>query len=461
MRVTVRVRGQWAAAVIFLGLAAQAGTRVSYVVAIGYNGAPLQEGTPLPELRFADDDAVRYDAFFARFADHHWLLTVVDAETQRRYPKVSASARPPTLGALRTLVEELARQMTADRARGDEPTLYLTYSGHGAQGPARRRRLLHPGRRSAHSEGAVRGNPLRPPPAGFIHLFVDACHAEAVVGTRGASPLERDASTARLAESELSAVVAASSLRRFPGVGVLMATASEQESHEWARLQSGIFTHELLSGLTGAADVNGDGIIEYSELQAFVVSANRDIRDPRALPRVVGTLCAGCDLISTNKDACFGDTDCLSGYVCHNGHCLQHSSVSCDPLGVACSETNAGCFPVGTGNSATCEFPGTVPTNSPCTTVLGEPPECVRGNICLNVLDFATGATTRKCVQLCNPDGGAPSCVSGVCYEGGGRLRRVHLSRRGRQPARSASTRGGTRSRTRRPPIILGSRMGK
>jgi hypothetical protein len=158
-------------------------------------------------------------------------------------------------------------------------------------------------------------------------------------------------------------------------------------------------------------------------------------------------LCTGCDLIGANKDACFRDTDCLSGYVCYDGHCvqpgsdknacsrdmdclsgyacyngycLQHSSVSCDPLGVACSDTNTGCFPVGTGSSAMCEFPGTVPTNSPCTTVLGERPECVRGNICLNVLNFATGDTTRKCVQLCNPDGGAPSCASGVCYKGGG-----------------------------------------
>ena len=130
-------------------------------------------------------------------------------------------------------------------------------------------------------------------------------------------------------------------------------------------------------------------------------------------------LCAGCDLSGANKDGCLRDTDCFGGYACFNGHCVQHS-VSCDPLGAACADTNTACFPVETGSTAKCEIPGTVPTNSPCTTVLGDPPECVRGNICLNVLDFATDVTTRKCVQLCNPDGGAPSCASGKCYKGGG-----------------------------------------
>jgi hypothetical protein len=66
-----------------------------------------------------------------------------------------------------------------------------------------------------------------------------------------------------------------------------MATTADQESHEWSRIQSGVFTHELLSGLSGAADVNSDGVVEYSEIQAFIASANRDIRDSRAIPRVV------------------------------------------------------------------------------------------------------------------------------------------------------------------------------
>ena len=48
-----------------------------------------------------------------------------------------------------------------------------------------------------------------------------------------------------------------------------------------------MFTHELLSALSGAADINGDGKVEYSEVQAFIGSANRDVKDPRAVPHVI------------------------------------------------------------------------------------------------------------------------------------------------------------------------------
>lgn len=52
-------------------------------------------------------------------------------------------------------------------------------------------------------------------------------------------------------------------------------------------VRGGVFTHELLSALSGAADVNADRRVEYSEVQAFIASANRAIHDPRAVPRIV------------------------------------------------------------------------------------------------------------------------------------------------------------------------------
>jgi hypothetical protein len=63
---------------------------------------------------------------------------------------------------------------------------------------------------------------------------------------------------------------------------VAIASSSDAETHEWDEYQSGIFTHEVLSGLRGAADVNRDGRVEYSELAAFLGSANREVIDPRA-----------------------------------------------------------------------------------------------------------------------------------------------------------------------------------
>jgi len=81
--------------------------------------------------------------------------------------------------------------------------------------------------------------------------------------------------------------VAEGAQRSWPTVGVVVATTAGQEAHEWARIEAGVFTHEVISGLLGAADVNRDGRIEYSELAAFIAAANRDIPDLRAAPQVI------------------------------------------------------------------------------------------------------------------------------------------------------------------------------
>jgi len=267
-----------------LAVSAQART-VTYSVSIGNNGAP--DGTTLTPLRYADDDAARYFAFFSRFADHQYLLSVLDADTQARFPGVGAKAVSPSLEALRGVLRELTTQMRADKARGDESVLYLTYSGHGAQASDGTAFLTLEG--GLLTRKVLYDEILAAVPAAFIHLFIDACHADAVVGSRGLFSSERDGTTVRVTSEVATAVQDVTSLRRFSNVGALMATAADQESHEWSRIQSGLFTHEVLSGLTGAADVNADGVIEYSELLAFVAAANRDLPDPGAQPRIVGT----------------------------------------------------------------------------------------------------------------------------------------------------------------------------
>ncbi len=68
---------------------------------------------------------------------------------------------------------------------------------------------------------------------------------------------------------------------------MILAHSADQQTHEWDRYRGGIFTHELLSGLRGGADLNGDGRIEYSELGAFVAAANSAVTDPRARLQVV------------------------------------------------------------------------------------------------------------------------------------------------------------------------------
>lgn len=251
---------------------------VGYAIAIGNNAPPSPE---LPVLRYADDDAVRYHQLFSRFAVESHLVAVLDDQTQRRYPGLGAAAQAPTLANLARIVTAYAGKMAADVQRGDQPVLYLAFSGHGfaddtgaflamLDGPLTRERLY------ADVIGRL--------PAAYVHLIVDACNAGAVVGVRGAT--EVDARPAGVALSERLAA-GEGAQRSWPHVGVVIAATAGDEAHEWSRFESGVFTHEVISGLLGAADVNGDGRIEYSELAAFVAAANRDIADPRAAPHVI------------------------------------------------------------------------------------------------------------------------------------------------------------------------------
>ena len=85
-----------------------------------------------------------------------------------------------------------------------------------------------------------------------------------------------------LDQADASAFLAKHTLGRFPNVGAIVAGTSRAETHEWDLYQGGVFTHQLLSGLRGAGDVNGDGRVEYSEIFAFLTAANAAVSEPAA-----------------------------------------------------------------------------------------------------------------------------------------------------------------------------------
>jgi hypothetical protein len=275
------------AILVALAAPAHAGKDVRYAIVIG-NNAPPASGTTekLAPLRYADDDAVRYYQLFSRLGEAH-LLAVLDATTQRRYVGLAARALPPTGQNLRDLVGQLGAKMAADRQRGDRPVLYFAFSGHGA-------RDAHGDAFLALQDGSLTQRALYEDvlgklPAVVVHVMVDACNAGGVVGVRGGGffATEQQATTTRASADDMRPILEATPLAKYPHIGVILATTLGQEAHEWSEIEGGVFTHELLSGLSGAADVNADKVVEYSEVQAFVASANRDIKDPRALPQVI------------------------------------------------------------------------------------------------------------------------------------------------------------------------------
>ena len=247
----------------------------AYVIAIGYNGLPVASSAPLDPLHFADDDAIAFAAFASEGAQQTHLLTVIDSDTQRRLGRWVPQARPPSTAELHAAVNDIRRAIESDAQGGAESTVYFYYSGHGIDESGRPPALALLD--TDLTRERLYDDVLAALPATHVHLFVDACHAEAVV-----RPRDAQAVIVPTTEEDAAQYALTGTLARFPSVGAIIAATRGAQTHEWERYTGGVFTHELLSGLRGAADVDGNGRVEYSEIAAFLSAANGGVADPRA-----------------------------------------------------------------------------------------------------------------------------------------------------------------------------------
>jgi len=259
-------------------LAPGAAEHRQYAVVVA-NNLSLDEG--VRPLRFADDDAARWAELLGPLSRRVDLLTVLDPETAALHPAQVQASVPPTEQALEAAVARVAADVARDRAQGLQTTFFFVFVGHGNVG------ANHEGYVSLLDHKLTRSDlfakVVRPVQADFVHVVIDACNAYFMVNRRGASPGEELGP----AYGELvRGYLGEQDLERYPQLGVLLSTAGERESHEWAGYRAGVFSHEVRSALSGAADVNGDGRVEYSELKAFVAAANLKVDDPRARPEV-------------------------------------------------------------------------------------------------------------------------------------------------------------------------------
>jgi hypothetical protein len=258
---------------------AAAKTRV-YAMVIAQNRS-LDPG--VKPLRYADDDGVKDWELLSLYADKSSLFVLLDDDTARMHPDASEMAEVPRKQAIFDRLAQYNQMMAADAARGDDPELFFVYAGHGdvdasGQGYVN----LFDGKLT---RGELFHDVVAPSKARFVHVIIDACKSYFMVNSRGGKrnwvddqvPAEEDRS-----DQQIKAFLAAEELANYPRAGVIVATSGDQDTHEWARYQSGILSHELRSALSGAADVNGDGRVEYSELRAFLAAANARVRNPEA-----------------------------------------------------------------------------------------------------------------------------------------------------------------------------------
>ncbi|MBW2733419.1 MAG: hypothetical protein JRH20_13610 [Deltaproteobacteria bacterium] len=249
------------------------GTR-TYVLIVANNHS-LDKG--VRPLRFADDDALRYYELFNLVSDQVELFTVVDNETARLNPKLARRARPPRKKAIFATLDRWNKEMKQLKARGQATELIFIYAGHGdvdkdGEGYVNllQKKLW---RRDLYQRI------LAPSQASYVHLIIDACKSYFLVNRRGGWKNDQ-AKTPK--HDDLRAFLKNEELAAFPQAGVILATSGDQSTHEWQHYRSGILSHELRSALSGAADINGDGHVEYSEIHAFIAAANARVRHPEA-----------------------------------------------------------------------------------------------------------------------------------------------------------------------------------
>ncbi len=239
-------------------------------------------------LEYADDDGARYYELFDSFTTETKLLTTLDSESQRIFPEIARETDPPSRPELDQTVRDLAAEMEQAREEGHETELYLVFTGHGDVDAA------GDGYLSLANSKLYRRDIYReiidPLDAGFTHLVVDACHAYFMVHPRGDDGGDddehwRDDRSGETLDEQLAAYLAGGGSDEEgsrPTVGVIASTAGNAEVHEWSRYRAGVFSHQLRSGLVGAADADGDGEITYRELEAYLVAANAAVTNPRA-----------------------------------------------------------------------------------------------------------------------------------------------------------------------------------
>ena len=252
----------------------------TFALVVGVNTSLDKDVAP---LKYADDDAARYFDLFRLLGARTTVLARLDDNTKRLHPQAAAEAREPKRPELDAAITQLADDVARANARGVETTVYVTYAGHGSVDQGRGYVTLE----DTKLTGADLAKALAKVPAKRIHLVVDACSSYFLAYARGAGG-KRRAVQAFAADAELAA---------DPRIGLVLSTSSARESHEWDAFQAGVFSHEVRSGLYGAADADGDGRVTYRELAAFVARANVSIPNEKFRPEVHTRAPGGADAL--------------------------------------------------------------------------------------------------------------------------------------------------------------------
>jgi hypothetical protein len=247
------------------------GDKMLFALIVGVNRSVDADLAPLV---YADDDAVRYRELFRTLGARTYLLTRPDANTRQVFPEAVADAREPRASELWRASGSLSDDIAQAHRAGAKAALYVVYAGHGGVDEDGRAYITL---EDARIGGEELGRRLVDAPAADqTHIIVDACYSYYLAYERGPGGKRREA----------HGFTDFRGLAARKNVGLLLSTSSARESHEWEGFQAGVFSHEIRSGLYGAADADRDGYVSYREIAAFVMRANQAIPNERFRPDV-------------------------------------------------------------------------------------------------------------------------------------------------------------------------------
>lgn len=256
----------------------------TYAVVVANNGSVDPGVEP---LRYADDDGARFYELFGSIADEAYLLTTLDEDSQRVFPNLAANTQAPTHENLRARIAEIAADIEKEKQAGVQTEVYLVFTGHGNVEEGGEGYLSLADQKLRRSD--LQRDVIRPLGADYTHLIIDACHAYFMVRSRGGGGDDwEDDRSGETLDDAFGAYLEGRSDKpaAMSTVGVILSTAGTAEVHEWSKFRGGVFSHELRSGMLGAADANADGEVTYRELEAYLVAANVAVTNPRARIKV-------------------------------------------------------------------------------------------------------------------------------------------------------------------------------
>ncbi|HWZ92849.1 MAG TPA: caspase family protein [Polyangiaceae bacterium] len=235
-------------------------------------------------LRYADDDAARYVELFRTLGARSYVLSRLDEDTRRVHPQIAAETSLPVKAEFDKVTTAVAADIAKAHERHIKTLLYFVYAGHGNVKDGRGYIALEDARLDV---SALQAEVLDKIGADQTHFIVDACYSYFLALERGPGGVRH----------QLHGFTQFGGLIREHSVGLLLSNSSARESHEWAGVQAGIFSHEVRSGLYGAADADGDGRVSYREIAAFVERANASISNARFRSEVYAHPPSGSDVL--------------------------------------------------------------------------------------------------------------------------------------------------------------------